>query len=182
VTFDEVEAALHAVEHDDAQIHQLEEFEAGEADGARADDEHGFAGLRVAALHRVAADGERFDERELVVAEVVADMEFARGHDPCGLAQAAIDVDAEHLHTGAAVGCAFAAGRGGGIVDVGFQRAAVAGLELGDSFARFEDLESEFVAGDAWIGKKRHLAQITGQIRTADAHAVRAHQRLAGAG
>ena len=103
VAFDEIETALHAVEHEDADVHQLEEFEAGKADGSRADDEDGFTGLRFAALHRMAADGERFDERELVVAEVVADMEFARGDDPCGLPQTAIGVHAEHLHAGAAV-------------------------------------------------------------------------------
>ena len=91
-------------------------------------------------------------------------------------------MNAEDLHAGAAVGGAFEAGRRGGIVDVGFERALVAGLHVRDAFTGRQHLESEFVTGDARIGKERHLAEIAGEIGPADAHAVGADQRLAGAG
>ena len=63
----EIQAALDHVHDDGFHIHQLEELKAGEADRAGADDQHGFARLRVGALDGVVADGEGFDQRELVI-------------------------------------------------------------------------------------------------------------------
>ena len=48
------------------------EFDGRKADRTGADDQHVLAGLRRAAIHRVAADGERLDERELVGGELGA--------------------------------------------------------------------------------------------------------------
>lgn len=103
VVVDEVEAGLDAIEDDDVEVEEFEEFEAGEADGSCADDEGGFSGLGVSAVDGVFADGEGFDEGELVVGEVVSGVEFACGDGPCGGAEAAIGVDAEDLDAGAAV-------------------------------------------------------------------------------
>lgn len=100
----EVEAALDHVHDDDVDIgHEFEEFETREADGAGSDDEDGFAGLRVAALDGVVADGEGLDEGEFVVGKIVADVEFVGGDGPIGFAQSARAVDSDDLDAGAAV-------------------------------------------------------------------------------
>ena len=100
----EIEAALHHVHHDDVHaVHQFEEFQTREADGTRADDEHGFAGFGIASLHGVVADGEGLDEGELIVTKVVSGVELAGGHDEGALAQSAVVVDADDLHARAAV-------------------------------------------------------------------------------
>ena len=99
----EIQAALDHVHDDGFHVHQLEEFQASEADGTGADDEHGLAGLGISTLDGVVADGERLDERELVVGKIVARMQLAGGHGEDAFAKAAVVMDADDLHAGAAV-------------------------------------------------------------------------------
>ena len=174
----EGEAALDHVHHDHVEVHEFQELQAGEADRSRADDEDGFTGLRVAALDGVVADGEGLDEGELVVGKVVSGVEFPGRANP-GIAQAAVGVDAEDLHAGAAVRRALAAGGGVRVVDVGLQRALVAGLHVRHVRADREHFEAEFMAGDARVGKERHLSEVAREIGPADAHAMSADEGLA---
>ncbi len=157
----EIEAALDHIHDDDIDsYHEFEEFEAGEADGTGTDDQHCFAGLRVAALHGMVADGEGLDEGELIVGEVVARVELAGGDDEGSLAQAAIVVDADYLHARAAVRVTFLRGGGCGIVKIRFERAFVAGLDVGDAFADGYDFEPEFMAGGARVGEERKFSEV----------------------
>lgn len=179
----EVESGWDHVHDDDVDLgHELEEFETGEANGAGSDDEDGFAGLRVAALDGVVADGEGFDEGEFVVGEFVPGVEFVGGDGPICFAESAGAVDPDDLDAGAAVGGALLRGAGIGVVDVGFEGAFVARFDVGDALADGDDFEAEFVAGGAGVGEEGELAEVAGEVGAADAHAVGADEGFAGAG
>ena len=152
----EIESPLHHV-HDDHidAVQEFEEFETSEADGTGTDDEDGFARLRIAALHGVVANRQGLDEGELVVGKVFAGMEFARGNDERAFAKPAVVMDADDLDAGAAVGVAFFRGRGFGVVDVGLERAFVAGFDIGHALTDGDDFESEFMSRGSWIGEER---------------------------
>jgi hypothetical protein len=89
-------------------------------------------------------------------------------------------MNSQYLHTGAAVRIAFQTGAGERVVDVGFERAFVARFDVSHALADRENLQSQFVSGDARIGKKRHLAEIAREVGAANPHAVGAHQRFTG--
>ena len=168
---------MYHVHDDDVDaIHELEEFQAGKSDGAGTDDEDGFTGLGVAALHGVVADGEGLDEGEFIVGKVVAGVDFMGGDDPVGFAESAVVMHADDLDTGAAVEVSFLRGGSGGVVDVGFERAFVAGFHMGDIFADGDDLQAEFVAGGAGVVEKGKLAEVAGKVGAADTHAVGADE------
>ncbi len=138
----EIESALDHVHDDDFDLgHQFEKFQTSETDRASADG-HGvrFAGLWVGALHGVIADGEGLDQGELVIAEVIAGMEFTGGDNKSSLTQAATVVDADNLHAGAAIREAFFRRHGIGVVHVGFQRALISGFDVRDITADGDDL------------------------------------------
>ena len=137
-----------------------------------------LAGSRRSAVDGVAANGEGLDERELVVAELRGNVELARREEQA-LAHAAVAHHAERLVVFAAVREAAAAGVTALAIDVRLDRAVVAGCDIGHAFAHGEDLDAEFVAGDAGVGKERHFAEEAAVVRPADADAVVAHQRLA---
>jgi hypothetical protein len=44
--------------------------------------------------------------------------------------------------------------------------------------AHREHLHAKFVTGDPWIGEKRHLAEVTGDVRTTNTDAMNPDQRL----
>ena len=67
-------------------------------------------------------------------------------------------------------------------IDVRFDRAAVAGLDVDDASADFDDLDAEFMAGDARVAEERHLAEVAADVGAANADAMDAHHCLAGAG
>lgn len=105
---DKLKARGLQIHHDEVEVgNELEKFEAGEADGAGADDEDGVSGLGVSALNGVVSDGEGFDEGELIVGKGVAGVEFAGGNGPEALAEAAGLMDADDLQAGTTVGVAF---------------------------------------------------------------------------
>ena len=70
---------------------------------------HVFAGLRVAAVDGVAADGQRLDEGELLEGQLARRVQLAGRHEEAR-PQAAVGVDAEHLEVLAAVAAAAPAG------------------------------------------------------------------------
>ena len=53
---------------------------------------------------------------------------------------------------------------------------------MADALADGDDLDAEFVAGDARVAVERHFAEIAGVIGAADADAVDANDGVAGAG
>ena len=77
----------------------------------------------------------------MVVGKVVAGLELAGGDDEGAFAEAAVVVDADDLDAGAAIECTFFRSGGFGVVDVGLERAFVAGLDVGDAFADRDDLQ-----------------------------------------
>src|SRR6266446_3022916 len=91
-------------------------------------------------------------------------------------------MDTERLVVLATVGVAAGAGEAALAVDVRLDGATVAGPNVGHTRADGDDLDAEFVAGDARVGEERHLAEVAAQVGAADADAVDAHQRVAGAG
>jgi len=179
----EIEAALNHVHDDDGDLgHEFEEFEAGEADGTGSDHEDRFAGLWIAALDGVVADGEGFDEGELVVGKVVAGVEFAGGDGPVGLAKSPGAVNANDLDAGAAVGGTFERGAGVGVVEVGLERALIAGFEVGDSIADRDHFESEFVSRSAGVGEEGEFTKVAREVGAADSHTMGADEGFTGSG
>ena len=176
----EIQTALHHVHDDGLHIHQFEKLETREPDRTGADDEHGLTRLGIPALHGVIADGERLDERELVIGKIVARMQLAGGHCEDALAQTAVVMNADDLDAGAAVRHTFFRSRGSWIVDIWFQRAPVTGLHVCDVTGDGHDLKAELVTGRARIGEKREIPEIAGKVGAADAHAMGADQCFAG--
>ena len=80
----ELEPLLVHVEHDDLRPGQLGEFQRRQADRPGADDQTRLVGLRAAAVDRMAADGQRLDQGELLEGELWRDVQLARGHEECG--------------------------------------------------------------------------------------------------
>jgi hypothetical protein len=89
-------------------------------------------------------------------------------------------VDAEDFEVPAAVSAATFAGGALPAVDVGFDGAAVAGLDVGDALADFEDFDAELVTGDAGVAVEGHFAQIAGDVGAAYPDAVDADEGFAG--
>src|SRR5207249_175107 len=96
--------------------------------------------------------------------------------------QSAVAVDAERLVLLTAIVAALATGVAGLTVDVRLDGAAVAGPDVAHAGADFQHLDAQLVAGDARVAEERHLAEVAADVGAADADAVDADQRLAGAG
>jgi hypothetical protein len=56
-------------------------------------------------------------------------------------------------------------------IEIGFNRAAVAGLHVGNARASAEDFHPEFVTRYARVRKEGHFAQVAPQIGAANSHA-----------
>lgn len=144
------------------------EFEHGEADGTSADDEDVVGGGDLGTIHRMTADGEGFDESDLLEVEGIAGMEFVRGQDHA-LAHAPVAMHAEDLQRFAAVGAAALAGVAGAAVEVRLDGATVADLKMRDAFTHGEDFNTEFMPKDARELDERHLAEVATEVGAADA-------------
>ena len=181
----DVRAELQAlgvhVHHHALRAGDLDELDGREADRAGADDEDRLAGLGRGAVNGVAADGERLDERELVVGKLGRDVQFA-GREQELLGHAAVAHHAEGLMVLAAVGEAAATAVARLAVDVGLDRAMVARLDVRHARADGEDLDAELMTRNTRVGVERHLTEIAAVVGAADADAVDAHDRLAGRG
>ena len=131
----------------------------------------------LAALDGVEADAERLDQRQLVVGELLGLVQQPHRNGE-QTAHAAIDVHAHHLQILAAIGLAKQAGMACGVVDVGLDRAAVAG---GDAAAVVRDgkhFHAKLMAEHARVGEKRLPAGEGMQIGAADADAADSNQRF----
>jgi hypothetical protein len=73
---------LHHVHDDHLEVHEFEKLQTGESDRSRTDDQHRFAGLWIAAIDRMKPDCQCFDQGQLIIAQLIADVQFAGGHDP----------------------------------------------------------------------------------------------------
>src|SRR5829696_128175 len=93
----------------------------------------------------------------------------------------AVGVNPEDLQVLAAVAPATPAGEALLTVHVRLDRTVVAGPHVLDPRPDGDDLDPEFVPGDPRVAVERHLAEVTADVGPADADAVDAHQRLAGA-
>ena len=169
------------VHHHALRAGDLDELHGRKADGAGADDEHRLAGLGGGAVDGVAADGERLDERKLVVGKLRGDVELA-GRQEELLGHAAVAHHAERLMVLAAVGETAAAAIAGLAVDVRLDRATIARLDVRHARADREDFDAELMARDARVGVERHLAEVAAVVGAADADAVDADDRFAGGG
>jgi hypothetical protein len=78
----------------------------------------------------------------------------------------------------AAIGVAATAGVTLLAVDVGLDGAAIARLDVGHVFADFENLDPEFVTGDAGVGKEGHFAEVAPEIGAADSDAIDADEDI----
>ena len=132
------------------------------------------------AVDGVTADGEGFDEGELFVVKLDRDVQFA-GREDEAEAEAAIAVDAEDFEALAAVGPAAATGVAGRVVNVRLDGAAVAGFNVGDGGADFENFDAEFVTENARVGEERHFAEVGADVGAADTDTVDADEGVAGA-
>src|SRR5205823_15014268 len=92
----ERKALLVHVHHNRLRAAEPGEFEHGQTDRPRADDEQMLARLRIYASDGVATDHEGLDERELFEAELVRDVQLA-GVQNHPLAHAAVAHDAERF-------------------------------------------------------------------------------------
>ena len=137
--------------------------------------------LRIAAIDGVTADAERLDESELIESQPLRWVQFAGRQDEAR-PQAAVGVDAEDLQIFAAVDAAAPAGEAALTVHVRLDGTTVAGLDVGHIGADLQHFDAEFMSGDARIAVERHLAEIAADVGAANADAVDAHQRFAGAG
>lgn len=105
-------------------------------------------------------------------------MQFARRQNHA-FTQTAVAHDAERLIGGATIGKSAPTGVTFLAIQVGFDRALIAGLNVDNPLAYFEYLDAELMTGNARIRIKRHFTQIAAEIGAADAHAMYAHQDLA---
>jgi hypothetical protein len=172
------EAPLVHIEHDAGRTGDLHKLDRRQTDGARADDEHIVARLDPRPVHRVAADGKRLDQGELIVAEFAGNMEFSCGQQHA-LAEAAVTHDAEGLVRRATIGQPSPARVTFLAVQIRLDRAAVADRDVGHAGTDRQHLDAELVPRNARIGVKRHLAEKPAEVRAADADAVNAEERLA---
>jgi len=168
VLLDEFSAGGIEFEDGDGGVRGTGEFEDGEADGAGSDDENIIGGGDLGAVHGVAADGQSFDEGELLEVEGVAGVELGRGKEHA-LAHAAVAMHAEDLQCFAAVGAAALAGVAGAAVEVGLDGATVTDLEMRNAFTDGEDFDAELMPEDARKLDEGHLTEVAAEVGAADA-------------
>ena len=104
-------------------------------------------------------------------------MKLVGGHGD-DLAHAAVDMHPEHLEAGAAIGALGPAGDAVSAVEVGLDRAEVAGAQTAGALSRFEYLDTELVAEDAGIFEERLAAAVGVQVRSADSYAADPYKGL----
>src|SRR5438552_15368096 len=98
-----------------------------------------------------------------------------RAHSPVGM-------DAQDLEIAAAVGPPAPAGRASLAIHVRLDRATAANLDVLHIRPDLQHLHAKLVSRDARIAEEGHLAEITADVRAADADAMDANQRFSGGG
>jgi hypothetical protein len=126
------------------------------------------------------ADGQRFDEGELVVAEAVPMDQALTGY--CQIFDhAAIDVDAADLYLCAAVGVAVSAGNAVAAVEIGDDGDGFAGLKS-RGLIKVDEVAREFMAEDPRVFEIGLGAFEGVEVRAADADAADPDDGFAGSG
>lgn len=128
-------------------------FHETEADRTGTNDQDGFTRLQVGSSDRVGADGQGFNEGELVGVQTGT---FNQGEERNldELAEASIDMDTEDLDGGAAIGFMGSAGDAGAATKVRDQGDQVAGLEVfgvGGRWGQLQNFCADFVAEDTRV-------------------------------
>ena len=172
----EIEAGRARVDDRHFRAGGARELDDRHADRPGADDERELARPQVRALHRVGADGERLDQRELFVGEPVGRVQLAR-RDGDHFAHATVLVDAENRQAAAAVRPPMAAGDARPAIQVRLDRASIAAAELAARL-RVDHLDAEFVPEHARIAEERLAAAERMQVGAAHADAMDADERL----
>ena len=159
-------------------------FHKSEADGTGTNNQDGFTRLEVGSSDRVGADGQGFNEGELVGVQTWAFDQGGEGHLD-ELPETAIGMDTEDLNGGAAIGFMGSAGDAGAATKVREQGDQVAGLEhigIGGRWGQFDDFGADFMAEDTGVLKKG-LGTIEGvEIGAADTDLFHPEQGGWGAG
>ena len=173
----EVETRLpyvHDREHGAPHLYELAD---AQTDGTCADDEDEIIRLDVRALDGMGTDPERLDERELIVGECARAVELARRDDDLR-PHAAVDVHSERFQLGAAIGSSRAARDAPPAIQVGLDRAAVAGFQPVRLAAGIDDLDAELMAENPRVVKKWLPSGKGVEIGAAHADAVHPHEGL----
>src|SRR5665213_2726394 len=108
-------------------------------------------------------------------------MEFSSRQDETR-SHAAVGMHAKHFEILAAVGAADLARSALLAIHVRFDRALIAGLNVGYTGTDFQHLDTQLVPRNSRVAVERHLAEISADISSADADTMHAHQRLASLG
>jgi hypothetical protein len=135
--------------------------------------------LGLAAFDRVRPDAKRLDERELIEVKYGGTMELAR-RERENRPHPAVGVDAQNLYIGATVGLAPAARDAFAAIDIGFDRAAVAGFEPVRIVARLDHFDGKLVPEHPRVTEEGLAAGKRMQVGPAYADTVDAHEGVAG--
>ena len=181
LVFAELQACFVHIHHRDLGLGHFQKLDRRHANRPGANHQHLVAGQRVRAVYAIAADRERLHQRELLHGQLGRRMQLV-GWQQEPFAHAAVLVHADHLEAFAAISPALAAGVAFAAIHVRLNRAAVAGLNIFNTLTHRHHLHTQFVTGNNGVRKERHLTEVTGNIRAANAHAMHLHQRLARAG
>ena len=125
----------------------------------------------------MATDRECLHQRALLRGEGIRWVQLLRA-DEHSFGHSAIGHDAEDFEILATVGASAPAREAFAAVHVRLDRTAIAGLHIRGAVADGEHLHAELMAWDSWVGKERHLAEISREIRAADADAIHPDERL----
>src|SRR5881296_3773929 len=104
-------------------------------------------------------------------------MQFARGHDEFR-PQSTVAMDPERLMVLTTVRMTAAAGRTVLTIDVWLDRAAVARPHVRDIRSNRNHFDAKLVTRNSRIAKERHFAEVTGNVRAANADPVHPHERI----
>jgi hypothetical protein len=131
----------------------------------------------VAAIHGVAADGQRFYQGELLERKFGRGMKLSRRNDEVR-PQTTIGMNTKHLDRFTTITIA-APARGTFLaIDVRLDGASFAWFHICDTWSYGNDFDTQFVTRNAWVTVKRHLAEVPRIVAAADADAVDSHEGL----
>jgi hypothetical protein len=123
------------------------------------------------------ANGQGFDEGVLLWGEIWRMVQFSGQNGKCW-PQATVAVDPKGLVMLTAVRLAETAGVALLAVDVGFHATAVARFHVGHIGADGDHLDAKFMAGNAWVTKKWHFAEVATVVGPTDADCLHADECL----
>ena len=123
------------------------------------------------------SDRQRFNQSELFVRQFRRRMQLV-GSDQKAFAQTAIDHDSDDVKSCAAVPLTSTTREAGSTIHVRLDAAAIADFDVTDGVANCKDFNSQFMAGNSRILKKRKFPKKTAEICPANPHSMRAYKNL----